>query len=578
VSTQRLTTNSSETDIASFLSSDAIFSIPYFQRPYKWEKVRLDQLCKDLLKVVDENSSHFLGAIIIHGRPSDPSDPKVYEVIDGQQRITTIFIILLALVRVFCKAGEYSEAVGLFQRYLVIGREISYHSNSKLHSSRDDRAQLNFVINEILADQEFAARLPHFTYRQLNTTADDNGRLRKNFRAAVRFFDQEFEAEGIQRVKELYFALVRSMTFVQIDVTDPTNGPKIFDSLNSRQEPMTIGDLVRNEIFSKISDASPAILEETDISCWRPFYEKFIVQGANYFDEYFFPYGLVLDPNIKKSEVYARLREKWGGIGDPKTIISELTRYQDAFLDLVLGTNKQGHVSAVSSAFRRLHTAKAPSSTFPFLMQLSDGAKRGIVSVADCVEILETVESFLVRRAICGHEPTGLHSVFKRLWADCKDEITAKRVESEIRGHKTVAWPNGDEVKKALQTRPLYGSSITRFVLIEWNRSFGGDVPTIEPQVEHVMPQKPVDEWFKSFTKDEHQAQLDLIANLLPLSEPMNKALSNGPYSEKREKYREDCGFKGTRQFAEEYEEWNPANLKSRAEKMAEWAAGRWKA
>lgn len=334
----RLTTNSSETDIASFLSFDSVFAIPYFQRPYKWEKGRVDQLCQDLLKVVDENTSHFLGAIIIHGRPSDPSDPKVYEVIDGQQRITTIFLVLLALARVFCKAKEYAEAVGLFQKYLVIGREISLYSNSKLHSSRDDRAQLNFVIKEILSDPEFSNRLPHFEYKQLNTTADDKGLLRNNFRAAVRFFDQQLETEGIQRVKDLYYAFVKSITFVQIDVTDPTNGPKIFDSLNSQQEPMTIGDLVRNEIFSKIADAAPADIEQMDLSAWRPFYEKFIVNGTNYFDEYFFPYGLVLDPNIKKSEVYAQLRDKWKDTGDPKTIIAALAQYQDAFLDLTLGT------------------------------------------------------------------------------------------------------------------------------------------------------------------------------------------------------------------------------------------------
>ena len=95
---QRLTNNSDETDIASLLSGDTVFNIPYFQRAYKWKPERIHQLNDDLLNLVDETSDfHFLGAIIIHGRRSNPSDPDVYEVIDGQQRITTVFVYLCEL-------------------------------------------------------------------------------------------------------------------------------------------------------------------------------------------------------------------------------------------------------------------------------------------------------------------------------------------------------------------------------------------------------------------------------------------------------------------------------------------------
>jgi len=126
----RLTNNSDETDLSTLLSGDTIFQIPYFQRAYKWKPERLTQLNRDLLNLVDESSdSHFFGAIIIHGRRSNPSEPNVYEVIDGQQRITTIFLYLCAIVRVLIENSEYSEAVGLFQKYLVIGRETALVSN-----------------------------------------------------------------------------------------------------------------------------------------------------------------------------------------------------------------------------------------------------------------------------------------------------------------------------------------------------------------------------------------------------------------------------------------------------------------
>lgn len=140
---QRLTNNSDETDLASLLSGDSVFAIPYFQRAYKWKTERLNQLNRDLLNLVDGSSDfHFLGAIIIHGRRSNPSDPDVYEVIDGQQRVTTIFLYLCAIVRALCKEKEYLEAAGLFLKYLVINRETALVSNAKLQSCKDDRAQL----------------------------------------------------------------------------------------------------------------------------------------------------------------------------------------------------------------------------------------------------------------------------------------------------------------------------------------------------------------------------------------------------------------------------------------------------
>lgn len=81
----RLTNNSDETDIAALISGDTVFSIPYFQRAYKWKPERLKQLESDILGIVDTEELHFLGAVILHGRHRNPSDPGVFEVIDGQQ-------------------------------------------------------------------------------------------------------------------------------------------------------------------------------------------------------------------------------------------------------------------------------------------------------------------------------------------------------------------------------------------------------------------------------------------------------------------------------------------------------------
>ena len=270
----RLTNNSDETDISALISGDNIFAIPYFQRAYKWKLNKLHQLNKDILHVVDEDDYHFFGAVIVHGRRSNPSDPDVFDVIDGQQRITTLIIYLCAVVKILCLHKQHQLAASLFLKYLVVARDTTA-SNLKLHPCREDRAQLNAVYQDVMADRVLHEKLGSFRPKYLPADDRTTGRLRLNYRSAIRFLKRQAKHEGLDRIHAIYRAILERMSVVQIDVKDPTNGPKIFDSLNSRQEPMTIGDLVRNEIFSRVADAEPDVLEEIDTNEWQPFYQRF---------------------------------------------------------------------------------------------------------------------------------------------------------------------------------------------------------------------------------------------------------------------------------------------------------------
>lgn len=573
----RLTNNSDETDIGALISGDTIFSIPYFQRPYKWRPERLRQLNSDILAIVDESSDfHFLGAVIVHGRRTNPSDPDVFDVIDGQQRITTLFLYLCAAVKVLAGAGEYSEAAALFLKYLVINRDTGAFSNYKIQSCKEDRTQLNFVYHDLIADEKFRLAVGGFVLRPLPASGSERGTLLNNYKAAIKFLGDELGQGGLERVRDIYASLLNKVSVVQIDVWDPTNGPKIFDSLNSRQEPMTIGDLIRNEIFSRVANQHPAIIERVDSENWQPFYAKFEQNGKNLFDGYFFPYGLVKNPNLKKSEAYSFLRKGWDLLSDPKEIISELGEFQSAYIDFSMGTNLSGHKRDVATAFGRLHAINSPSSILPFFMQLSRAAITSKVSEATATEIAAVIESFLVRRAICGYEPTGLHSVFKRLWRDCDDDFTPARVSKEIAKHKTVPWPDNTEFSRAIAERNLYGVGVTPFVVLEYDRSLNGDRPSNVPWLEHVLPVNPDERWFKVFTKEQHEQMRHRLANLLPLSSEMNRGVSNKPYAEKRPRFREDSMFKSARQFAESIDDWTPERLLMRSQVLARWAMERW--
>jgi hypothetical protein len=573
----RLTNNSDETDIAALISGDTIFSIPYFQRPYKWKPERLRQLNSDILALVDESSDfHFLGAVIVHGRRSNPSDPDIFEVIDGQQRITTLFLYICAAVKTIAEAGEYQEAAALFLKYLVINRDTGVYSNFKLQSCKEDRYQLTLVYQDLISNQKFKDALAGFVLRPMTQSGSPKGTLLNNYHAALRFFKDELSQGGMDRVRALYSHMLNRVSVVQIDVWDPTNGPKIFDSLNSRQEPMTVGDLVRNDVFSRVANRDPAIIERIDAEAWQPFYKKFEREGENLFDGYFFPFGLVKSPNLKKSEAYSFLRKGWEGTSDPAVVIAELSEFQDSYLDFLCGTNLCGHPKIVAEAFSRFKSIKSPGSILPFYMQLSNSVRSGEIAAEVAISISELLESFLVRRAVCGYEPTGLHSVFKRLWRDCEGEVTAGRVAREIAKHRTVPWPDNSEFFNAVGGRNLYKVGVTPYLVLEFDRSLGGDSPQDVPWLEHVLPQNPDPAWYEAFSKAEHEAMKDRLANLLPLSDEMNRGISNKPYSVKRTRFKEDSMFKSARQFAESIEEWTPEKLEERSAILASWALSRW--
>lgn len=575
----RLTNNSDETDIATLISGDSVFTIPYFQRAYKWKLDKLKQLNQDILNLIDGSTDfHFLGAIIIHGRRNNPADPNVYEVIDGQQRLTTLFLYLAAAIRTLCVVKEHEEAASLFLKYLVINRTTKLISNYKLHSCKEDRAQINYVFDDLLTDRKFKDIIKDYKITQLPSTGDNKGALKNNYKAALRFLKSQFDQGGIERLRDVYQATLQKMSVVQIDVWDPTNGPKIFDSLNSKQEPMTIGDLVRNEIFSKVADEQPDVVEVIDQNHWQPFYNKFKDQGESLFDNYFFPYGLIKNPNLRKSEVYGYLRDSWkeNEINNPEEIILQLKEYQDAFLDLENGTNNLQHSKQVHDIFKNLYLARIPSSTYPFLMQLSNAIKDKKINEASALSILEIIESFLVRRAICGYEPTGLHAVFKRLWNDIEGSLTPGSVQEQIKKHKTVTWPDSQEFANAIQNRGIYGSSICSYFILKYDESLGGDSPNNISWVEHILPEKPDKKWFEVFSKEDHEKYKDLAANLIPLSSHMNIEISNKPFEKKKSKYLNDSMFKSARELAKEYNTWTKDDIIKRGGLLAEWAIKRW--
>jgi hypothetical protein len=583
---EKLTNNTDEAAIGDLFEGSLIFEVPYFQRAYRWNKAKLAKFQEDLEELLDtpeNNDLHFMGAIIVQGRRQAPAAARPYQVIDGQQRLTTVMLHLLAAVRVLVEKDEVGRAKALFLTYLVTRSDTGERSNLRLSPSGQDRDAMNVVVRDLLSLKSFGDELigEGFHFKPLAVGGRHQAqRISTNLRHCLAFMRAQHNEGGKERIENLVSAIVQRMTVVQIDIRNALDGPKIFDSLNSAQERMTVGELVKNDIFSRSADANEREIDHLEREVWAPFFDEFGNQSL--FDEYFFPYGLCRDPSWKKSDVYSALQKDWKTRGlSAVEIIEELRQFQPDFLEIATGEDHCSHPRELRGAIGRLHQSKSPTSIYPFVMQVSRAVRGGDLSEVTSLALLAALESFLVRRAMCGLEPTGLHVVFKGLWGEIKEsaaEHMPATMERAIRSRRTVQWPSDRDVRESIMHRGLYGSRITRYVLSEYDRSRGGDHATDSFQIEHVLPQNPSQKspWWDDFTKTEHSDLVDTLANLTPLSEQMNQDVSNEPYGVKQPIYERDAMFASTRELARTYSEWTPDQLKSRAAEMADWALERW--
>lgn len=577
-SKSKMTASSNESFLESIFAERHIFDIPFFQRSYKWRDGQIGRLIQDLQSVLDdEKEVHFLGAIIFHQRASEPGKPQTYEVIDGQQRLTTVFLLLAAIVRWMVINKHFKRASELFLSYLVIERLDT--ANSKLHSSKDDRGQLNKIFETLIGNKEFQRHLGSFSYIKLPEPSEgtNNGPLRKNFNRFLKFINNSSDHfntddEKIAHVENILSALVSSFSIVQLNVNDKSNGPVIFDSLNAAQEPMTIGDLVKNGIFAKASSSSPDELTNLHDNIWEPFASGFSTGKA--FTDFFFPFGLIKDPNTKKNQTYNALQKTWMD-KNPNQIIDEMKSFQPFFNACHSGLMDGIIDEDVKKQLVTLHSASIPQSSLPFLMALLKSNSLGETSNKNTCEIIHNLECFFVRRSLCGHEPSGLHAVFKRLWRDLENP-TATAVMNKINKLPTVKVPDDTEVVESVKTAEMYRKSIRNFFLQQYNASLGGEIPSDTPHIEHVLPQKLSQEWKADFSAEQHTELVHTAGNLVPVTSALNLTLSRKKFSEKKLLIEENSMFKSARQLTKGYSVWTPETIVERSTMLGKWAVKRW--
>jgi len=401
----------------------------------------------------------------------------------------------------------------------------------------------------------------------------ETGALVKQYNRIQDYLKKRVESDGFDALADIVEVVRNSLTFVFILLKDPGCATTVFEGLNDPGIPISVGDLVKNEVFSRIGydEAKAKLLHDNN---WIPFRDKF----GDCFDEYFFPYCVIFKSSTTRTEMFSELRKLWDGL-DAEEIVKRLKEYATPFLALCGNQESiRTYGDSVEEKIQRLISLKQPSATYPFIMRLLKEFSDQKISKSDVVGCLETLESFLVRRAICGVEPTGLLGLFRTMWSATEEHPTADKVASVILKRLTIEWPNDQRLRESIKTRPIYGSSIAKYAILEYDRALGMDHPIIETvSIEHIMPRSYSEDWDKAISRKQHAKLKDLWANLVPLSKAMNETVAQNKYEEKMGIFTRESMFISTRQLGDNYKIWREDEIMARSEILSDWATMRWK-
>jgi hypothetical protein len=623
--------------VIAVLGDQRRFVVPIFQRHYSWGEDRLEPFWDDVCAKAEEvqdgkpKFSHYMGALIF--APGGDgftigATPRVL-VIDGQQRLTTFQIFLAALREVGGRLSipGVSEAV---QNYLFI-RPMTGDTGPgalyKLVPTPDDRDILHTIVEGGLA--AVRAKQPNLFYQNGNVKKGSAGLALNSFAFLINkigsyvlygVLDSDVDLASIEedtadvrqrRMHALLQALLNHLKLVVITLDDNDDAQVIFETLNSRGEPLLAMDLVRNNIFHRASiqgESAEALFEAK----WRPFDGSFWKADAPRAKprrpriDHFLSHALTALTGEETSlrELYAEYRAFTRPKGKPRfqTVEAELdalTAFAPVYQALEEGTGTDADLIELG---QKLNTWEV-STAYPVAFRIA-------VSETEPTEkqrLYRLIYSYLVRRAICGLTPKNLNKTFSRLVSSfIANGVSVETFASAFAGQRgdTVRFPDDTEVKAAILSRQVYDQFPRKERLqdILWELECASrtkyNVNTQRPpgmSIEHVLPRGWSTYWplpdGRTAPADmisgadqsmlaaiaKRQAVRHTLGNLTLITVPGNTTASNSPFMKKKPWLQQSL-LALNLSITEDYDAWDETAIASRSKVLGELAVSVWPA
>ena len=547
-------------DMLTFLQRPQQFSIPIYQRRYSWTEKNCKRLLDDILRVGsnDEIKTHFLGSIVYINRQLTAIGgvPKLL-VIDGQQRLTTLSLLLSALSRAINKEGDN------------IGTSANKLHNYYLFNSQEEDA----LRYKLLLTKEDKDTLIHLLEnRTLFPPTNPSSLLVKNYE----YFEKILKSVNLN----ILHAGIEKLMIVSIALAPTIDDPqKIFESLNSTGVELSEADLIRNYVLMNLDPSYQKRLYE---DYWFPMEQLFGDEYAARFDPFMRDYlTLKMNQIPSRKKIYEKFKEQYPVNNDSETlevIVKDISRHTKYYVDMVLLTESDPELRKCFSDLAELQAKVA----YPFLLEVYDDYKQGLIDKTVVVNILQLVEGYVFRRAVCDVSTSVMNKLFAGLMGEVDKNNYLESLNTVFRNMRSYKrYPTDLEFKEAFINKDVYNFNRTDYLLRKLENYERSREPIEVPDytIEHIMPQKLNEAWQQDLGGDFqriHEVWLHKIGNLTLTG--YNSEYSNLTFKEKR-----DMPEKGLRysplhlnQSLADTEQWNEDTIINRARKLAEKACKIW--
>ena len=596
--------------IGELFSADNIYNMPLFQRPYVWKTSKqLEEYKEDIEKLIDVSTSDdeskvFLGAIILQefkNPGASAADSKQFTVIDGQQRMTTIYLTLLALSKHAKEKGYDAHVESLKRRFLLShGRSTSAYP--KVVPTNHDLQQMY----EILNDCDFLdACLP-------NRRGENKGALKNAYKfiktnvvdGLIEEWSTTYSMSKEDSYNHFLELFTNRMVIADITLNSAEHDPfEVFKRLNTKGLRLDTIDLIRNEMFKPFGGNSEDANKFHD-KHWSEFQQKLESIFPNessdnqkqISQEFFHPYALTFDPKIRQTTIVSDLVKQWslkykdGVHFDPVKTIDSMSNFVEYYQIILTGDCPPWITSkGIQSALKDLVGMKIYKATYSFLMQNLAALHNNELDSKSVETNLRIVESFIVRRTFANEEEgTGIHAIFKSLWSKTKG------YPKDVRAHivsRTKSFPNDKQFIEGIKNTALYGKKIEKYCLLQYEeglsqREFESYPGQIIETTDHILPKSwkgsrnNNTSWENIEEKELFYQVVNTWGNLLPMSAKLNQIKSNKLIKDYYLLIKSDSKFSTTKEWYESCEQskkWNLEDIKKRNEKIGQWACSRWK-
>ena len=545
-------------NIYEILNGNKQFLIPVYQRYYSWDIEQCTRLWNDIVEMQKKGKvGHFVGSIVNIAEQAMPTGVQKYMIIDGQQRMTTLSLLLLALRDYAIKNPDDTT---------INARRIDNMLLKNEYESGDERYKL--LLTE--TDRDILMRL----VEEKPIPEDTRSRLLDNYKFfAGKIADKELQPaevyESIGKLQIVNITLDRSVDDAQA----------IFESLNSTGKELSESDLIRNYVLMGLEPTEQTYVYE---HLWRPMELLFVYETQDsVMDRFFRDYLTMKITRIPKQDrVYEefKLYHLNCEFGTIRELCQDLLTYAKYYTDMVF---KRSSNHSLKSLYEDINDLRMEVS-YPFLLKVHNDYAEGIISEDDLKLIIRLCISYVFRRSICDIPTNSLNKTFATL----RNEIRPDDYVNSIKAFFVMRddykeFPNDDKFTAAFVSRDIYTMRSRNFILSHLE-NYGNKAPIIIENytIEHIMPQNSSlsPDWQQMLGANWREVQktyLHTIGNLTLTA--YNSEMSDHPFMVKMDM---EGGFKESalrlNAYVVKLTEWNEQRIKERASMLADKAKQIW--